>query len=152
MKIELDSLDKGIINLLQENSKMPYAEMGKKLHASAGTIHGRIKKMERLGVIQKMDVDINYNLLGFDIICFVGIYLNKSSMYDKALKELHKIDEIVDLHYTTGQYSMFAKLILKDTNHLRIVLHDKIQKIEGIQRTETLLSLKQSIHRKMKLL
>lgn len=149
MKIELDSIDKGILNLLQENSKMPYADMGKDLHASAGTIHARIKKMERLGIIQKMDIQINYALLGYDITCFIGIYLNRSSHYDMALKQLKEIKEIIDLHYTTGQYSMFAKLILKDTNHLREVLHDKIQKIDGIQRTETLLSLNQSISRKL---
>lgn len=149
MKIELDSIDKGILNILQENSKMPYAEIGKALHASPGTIHARIKKMEKLGIIQKMDVQINYALLGYDITCFIGIYLNKSSHYDIALKSLKAINEIIDLHYTTGQYSMFAKLILKDTNHLREILHDRIQKIDGIQRTETLLSLNQSISRKL---
>lgn len=149
MKIELDSIDKGILNLLQENSKMPYADIGKLLHASAGTIHARIKKMERLGIIQKMDIQINYAMLGYDITCFIGIYLNRSSHYDMALKKLKEIKEIIDLHYTTGQYSMFAKLILKDTNHLREVLHDRIQKIDGIQRTETLLSLNQSISRKL---
>ena len=151
MKFELDSIDKGILNFLQENSKMPYAEMGKALHASAGTIHARIKKMERLGVIKKMDVQIDYALLGYDITVFIGIYLNRSSHYDKALESLKEIKEITDLHYTTGQYSMFAKLILKDTNHLREILHDRIQKIDGIQRTETLLSLNQSISRKLSL-
>lgn len=149
MKIELDSIDKGILNLLQQNSKTPYAEIGKQLHASVGTIHARIKKLESLGVIEKMDIKINYALLGYDITCFIGIYLNKSSHYDSALKELQDINEITDLHYTTGQYSMFAKLILKDTNHLREILHDRIQKIDGIQRTETLLSLRQSISREL---
>ncbi|MCD8528401.1 MAG: Lrp/AsnC ligand binding domain-containing protein [Chitinophagales bacterium] len=110
-----------------------------------------IKKMERLGIIKKMDVQINYALLGYDITCFIGIFLNKSSAYDDALRGLQKIREITDLHYTTGQYSMFAKLICKDTNHLREILHDKIQKIEGVQRTETLLSLRQSISRKLEL-
>jgi Lrp/AsnC family transcriptional regulator for asnA, asnC and gidA len=148
MKYELDSIDKGILNLLQENSKIPYAEMGLNLHASAGTIHARIKKMERLGIIKKMDVQIDYALLGYDITVFIGIYLNRSSNYDVALENLRLIKEITDLHYTTGQYSMFAKLILKDTNHLREILHDRIQKIDGIQRTETLLSLNQSISRK----
>jgi len=149
MLFELDSIDRGILNLLQENSKTPYAEMGKLLHASVGTIHARIKKMERIGVIKKMDVQIDYTKLGYDITVFIGIYLNKSSHYDDALEHLKKIKEITDLHYTTGQYSMFAKLILKDTEHLREILHDKIQKIDGIQRTETLLSLSQSISRKM---
>lgn len=149
MKIEIDSLDKGILNALQENSKTPYAELGEKLHASVGTIHARIKKMERLGIIQKMDIQINYALLGFDITCFIGIFLNRSSDYERVVKGLTKIPEITDLHYTTGSYSMFAKLILKDTNHLRAVLHDEIQRIDGVQRTETLLSLHQSLQRKM---
>lgn len=149
MKIELDSMDRGILNLLQENSKTSYAEMGTKLHASVGTIHARVKKMERLNVIQKMDVQINYALLGYDITCFIGIYLNKSSDYDQVVKGLKEINEITDLHYTTGQYSMFAKLILKDTEHLRKVLHDQIQAIQGVQRTDTLISLQQSLQRKL---
>jgi Lrp/AsnC family transcriptional regulator, regulator for asnA, asnC and gidA len=147
MKIELDLVDKGIINALQLDAKTPYAEIGKQLYVSAGTIHARIKKLERLGILKKTTVQVNYGLIGYDITCFLGIYLNKSSMYNNAKKELEKIPEIISVHYTTGQYSMFVKLICTDTNHLRIVLHDKIQKIEGIQRTETLLSLEQSIDR-----
>lgn len=148
MKIELDSLDTQILNQLQIDAKTPYADMATSMHASVGTIHARVKKMERLGIIQQTQIQINYSLLGYDITCFVGIYLNRSSDYDRVKASLQKISEITDLHYTTGQYSMFAKLILKDTNHLRNVLHDKIQGIEGVQRTETLLSLQQSIQRK----
>ncbi|MFT5072558.1 MAG: Lrp/AsnC family transcriptional regulator for asnA, asnC and gidA, partial [Chitinophagales bacterium] len=151
MIVELDSLDKDILNLMKENSKLPYAEMASQLHSSVGTIHTRIKKMERLGVIQKTDIQINYGLLGYDITCFIGIYLNKSRDYDQVVKGLQKINEITDLHYTTGQYSMFAKLVLKDTQHLREILHDQIQTIEGVQRTDTLLSLHQSLKRKIKL-
>jgi Lrp/AsnC family transcriptional regulator, regulator for asnA, asnC and gidA len=147
MKIELDSTDKGIINTLQSDAKTSYAEIGKKLFVSAGTVHARIKKLERLGVLKKTTAQVNYTLVGYDITCFLGIYLSKSSQYNSAKKELEKIPEVVNVHYTTGQYSMFIKIICKDTNHLRIILTDKIQKIDGIQRTETLLSLEQSIDR-----
>jgi Lrp/AsnC family transcriptional regulator, regulator for asnA, asnC and gidA len=147
MKIELDSTDKGIINTLQSDAKTSYAEIGKKLFVSAGTVHARIKKLERLGVLKKTTAQVNYTLIGYDITCFLGIYLSKSSQYNSAKKELEKIPEVVNVHYTTGQYSMFIKIICKDTNHLRIILTDKIQKIDGIQRTETLLSLEQSIDR-----
>lgn len=149
MHIELDSTDKGIINILQQDAKIPYADIGKQLYVSAGTVHARIKKLERLGIIKKTIAQINYAKIGFDITCFLGVFLGKSSMYKNAKKSLEKIDEVVSVHYTTGQYSMFVKIICKDTNHLRRVLSEKIQSIEGIQRTETLLSLEQSIERPM---
>lgn len=151
MKIELDSVDKGIINILQENSKTAYADIGKQLFVSAGTVHARIKKLEQLKIIKKNTIVVNYEIIGFDITCFLGVFLTKSSFYENVKKELEQINEIESVHYTTGQYSMFIKMICKDTNHLRNTLHDKIQKIEGIQRTETLISLKESINRQMKL-
>lgn len=147
MIFELDSTDKGIINELQIDARISYAEIGKKLFVSSGTVHARIKKMERLGILEKTTIRVNYSKVGYDITCFLGIYLNKSSLYNNAKIALEKIPEVVSVHYTTGQYSMFIKLICKDTNHLRIILTEKIQKIDGIQRTETLLSLEQSIER-----
>lgn len=151
MKIELDLVDKGILNILQENAKTAYAEIGKQVHVSAGTVHARIKKLEHLKIIKKTTIEINHELIGFDITCFLGVFLTKSSFYESVKKELEQINEIVSVHYTTGQYSMFIKLMCRDTKHLRNTLHDKIQCIEGIQRTETLISLKESIHTKMKL-
>lgn len=152
MKIELDSTDVGIINILQQDAKTAYAEIGKKLFVSPGTVHARIKKLERLGIIKKTVAQINYAKIGFDITCFLGVFLGKSSLYENAKKSLEKIDEVVSVHYTTGQYSMFVKIICRDTNHLRKVLSEKIQKIEGIQRTETLLSLEQSVERPLLIL
>jgi Lrp/AsnC family transcriptional regulator for asnA, asnC and gidA len=149
MPYDLDLIDKGILTFLQENSKTPYAEMSKLLDVSLGTIHTRIKKMERCGVIEKMDVKINYGKLGFQLIVFMFISLDKNSNYDKALLQLEKIQEITEIHYTTGKISMLVKLVLKDNQHLREILHDKIQKIEEIQKIETLLSLKQSLSRKI---
>lgn len=149
MKIELDSVDKGIINILQHDAKTPYAEIGEKLFVSAGTIHARIKKLERLKIIKNTSISVDYKKIGFDITCFIGIYLRHSSLYNTVKNELYKIPEIVNVHYTTGQYSMFIKLFCKDTQHLRSVLHDKIQNIDGIQRTETLLSLEESFDRKL---
>jgi Lrp/AsnC family transcriptional regulator for asnA, asnC and gidA len=86
-------------------------------------------------------------LLGYDVIAFIGIYLEKSSLYDSVAKELYKIPEIVRLNYTTGNYSMFAEIICKDINQLRFVLHDELQKIKGIERTETFISLEESFGR-----
>ena len=85
--------------------------------------------------------------MGYDISAFLGIYLNKSSLYEEVVQELKEIPEIVNAHYTTGNYSIFAKIVCRDTQHLRQVLHDNIQQIRGIQRTETFISLEESINR-----
>jgi Lrp/AsnC family transcriptional regulator, regulator for asnA, asnC and gidA len=144
---EIDDLDKKILAKLVEDGKAPYTDLAKQLYVSSGTIHVRMKKMEQLGIVQGSTLLIDYHKLGYDITAFLGIYLDKSSLYDEVAEHLKQIPEIVEANYTTGLYSIFARIICKDTNHLRLVLHDKIQKIPGIQRTETFISLEQSINR-----
>jgi Lrp/AsnC family transcriptional regulator for asnA, asnC and gidA len=111
-----------------------------------------MKKLEDAGIVQGYNLSIDHTELGFDVSAFLGIYLDKSSLYDQVAKELERIPEIVAAHYTTGLYNIFARVICKDTNHLRMVLNDKIQKIEGIQRTETFISLQESINRPLSIL
>jgi Lrp/AsnC family transcriptional regulator for asnA, asnC and gidA len=144
---EIDQLDKRILAKLIEDGKTPYTDIAKQLYVSSGTIHVRMKKMEQIGIVKGSSLTIDYHKLGYDITAFLGIYLDKSSLYDEVAGYLEQIPEIVEANYTTGLYSIFAKIICKDTNHLRLVLHDKIQKIPGIQRTETFISLEQSISR-----
>ena len=134
---ELDQLDKQILAKLVEDGKMPYTELAKLLFVSSGTIHVRMKKMEELGVVTGSSLQLDYHKLGYDVTAFLGIYLDKSSLYDEVVEQIKKIPEVVEANYTTGAYSILAKIVCKDTNHLRLVLHDKIQKIPGIQRTET---------------
>ena len=90
--------------------------------------------------------------LGYDVIAFIGIYLEESSLYDTVAKELQKMPEIVRLNYTTGNYSMFAEIVCKDISQLRFVLHDQLQKIKGIERTETFISLEESFNRNVKVI
>ena len=146
-KLNLDKLDLQIIQQLMHDANISYAEMGKKLFVSAGTIHVRIKKMQDSGIISGMKFHVDLKKLGYDVIAFIGIYLEKSSIYDSVARELHKIPEIIRLNYTTGNYSMFAEIICKDINQLRYVLHDELQKIKGIERTETFISLEESFSR-----
>ena len=145
--VETDDTDLHIISILSFDAKTPYAEVGERIGVSAGTVHGRIKKMIDLGIINGSNLSVDYARLGFDICAFLGIYLRESSMYDSASKALKKIPEVVEAHYTTGVYSIFVKILCRDTDHLRAVLSGKIQKIEGIQRTETFISLHESINR-----
>jgi len=147
VNLTIDNLDKSILNLLQADGKLSYAEIGKKLFCSAGTVHVRMKKMEKEGIIKKQELKVDYKKLGYDIEAFLGIYLTSSSKYDEVAKALKEVKEVLSLHYTTGSYSLFAKIVCKDTIHLMDVLHTKIQSIEAVQRTETLISLKENIER-----
>jgi Lrp/AsnC family transcriptional regulator for asnA, asnC and gidA len=150
LNYQIDNIDMQILNLLMENAFMPYTEIGKKLYISPGTVHVRMNKMEKLGIVKNPQLQIDLAKLGMDITAFIGVYLIRSDSYDRVVKELKKIDEVLSCNYTTGNYSLFLKIVCRDTNHLREVLHDKIQKIEGISRTETLISLEESFSRQMK--
>ncbi len=144
---EIDKLDRQILSMLMQDAKIPYTDIAKKLFVSGGTIHVRMRKLEQMGIVSGANLTVDYTKLGYDVTAYLGIYLNKSSLYEEVSSELAKITEVVGAHYTTGVYSIFAKIVCKDTNHLRLVLHDKIQKIQGIQRTETFISLEESINR-----
>jgi Lrp/AsnC family transcriptional regulator for asnA, asnC and gidA len=130
-----------------EDAEISYADLGKKLFVSGGTIHVRIKKLEEQKVVIGRKLAVDLKSLGYDVIAFIGIFLEKSSLYDTVAKDLKQIPEIVRVNYTTGNYSMFAEVVCKDIQQLRLVLHDKLQSIKGIERTETLISLEESFSR-----
>jgi Lrp/AsnC family transcriptional regulator, regulator for asnA, asnC and gidA len=148
-KLNLDKLDLQIISEMMEDAQISYADLGKKLFVSGGTIHVRIKKLQEHGIVKGTKLNVDLKALGYDITAFVGIFLEKSSLYDTVAKDLRKIPEIVRLNYTTGNYSMFIEVVCKDINQLRFVLHDALQKIKGIERTETFISLDESFNRKV---
>ena len=150
--LKIDKLDLQILDALMHDAAQPYTELAKKLYVSGGTIHVRMRKLNEMGIVKNSNLQVDYEALGYDISAFLGIYLDKSSLYDDVSSQLKAIPEIVSAHYTTGQYSIFAKIVCRDTNHLRDVLHDKIQKIQGIQRTETFISLQESINRPVDIL
>lgn len=146
-KLNLDKLDLQIISAMMDDAGISYADLGKNLSVSGGTIHVRIKKLQESGIVKGTRLNVELKELGYDITAFIGIYLEKSSLYDTVAKDLKKIPEIVRLNYTTGNYSMFIEIVCKDIAQLRHVLHDELQKIKGIERTETLISLEESFNR-----
>ena len=150
--LQIDNTDLKILTAMIEDAFIPYTELAKKIFVSGGTIHVRMKKLEQMGIVKKPRLEVDFNKLGYDVIAFIGVYLEKSSLYDDVARSFEQIPEIVNLHYTTGIYSMFAKLVCRDTAHLKTVLHDKLQKIKGIQRTETFISLEENFNRPIKLL
>ena len=147
----LDKLDLQIIQAMMQDAEVSYADLGKQFFVSGGTIHVRIKKLEELGIVQGKRLAVDLKVLGYDIIAFIGIYLEKSSMYDTVAQALKNIPQVVRVNYTTGNYSMFVEIICKDIQQLRYVLHDELQKIKGIDRTETLISLEESFSRNVKI-
>ena len=147
LEIVLDDLDKKIIHNMVTDANISYAELGKKLFVSGGTIHVRIKKLQEAGIVKGSRLHIDLKTLGYDVIAFIGIYLEKSSLYDTVAKELKRIPQIIRLNYTTGNYSMFAEVVCKDIGELKKVLHDDLQKIKGIERTDTIISLEESFSR-----
>ena len=145
--LNLDKLDLQIIQIMMADAGISYADLGKQLFVSGGTIHVRIKKLQEIGIVKGTKLNVDLKLLGYDITAFVGIFLEKSSLYDQVAEDLKKIPEIIRLNYTTGNYSMFLEVVAKDINQLRFVLHDELQKIKGIERTETFISLDESFNR-----
>lgn len=148
---QIDKLDRQILAILMKDATKPYTDIAKELLVSGGTVHVRMKRLQDLGVVKGSQFIIDPIKIGYDICAFLGIFLEKGSEYNDAVAKMKKIDEIVELHYLTGTYSMFAKIVCRDTDHLREVLNEKIQSIKSVSRTETFISLEESIKRQIKI-
>ncbi|MGF1683058.1 transcriptional regulator AsnC [Photobacterium minamisatsumaniensis] len=145
--IRIDDLDREILNALMTDARTPYAEMAKRFNVSPATVHVRVEKMRAAEIITGTEVIINPKLLGYDVCCFIGINLNAARDYHSALAKLNELDEVVEAYYTTGAYNIFVKLMCKSIEELQYVLIDKLQAIDEVQSTETLISLQNPINR-----
>lgn len=143
----LDDLDRAILKTLIQDAKTPYAEIAKHQHVSPATIHVRIEKMRASGVIKGTKIEVDDKKLGYDVCCFIGINLKAARDYHSAIEKLSALDEVVEAYYTTGAYNIFVKLMCKNIEELQFVLIDKLQSIDEVQSTETLISLQNPIHR-----
>lgn len=147
---QIDDLDRGILNALMANARTAYAELAKQFNVSPGTIHVRVEKMKQAGIIKGTRVEIDPKYLGYDVCCFIGIILKSARDYPSALAKLDALDEVVEAWYTTGHYSVFIKVMCRSIDALQQVLINKIQTIDEIQSTETLISLQNPIMRTIK--
>lgn len=148
---ELDELDIQILDILIQDSRTPYVEIARKCHVSGGTIHVRMKKMEDLGIIKGTKLLVDYSKLSYDVCCFIGVYLEKDSAFDEVIDKLKEFNEIVELHFTTGQYSIFMKVICRSINELQNLIRKKIHIVDGVQKTDTFISLLQPIERNIQI-
>lgn len=149
-KLNIDETDIKVLSLMQNDAKMGYKDISAKLGISLGTVHIRIKKLESFGVIKDFSLNIQYDLLGYDLIAFIGLIIN-SKKANHVVEELQKIEEITELHHTTGEFHMLAKVICRNTKTFRNLIIEKVNAIEGIEKTETIISLSELISRKINL-
>jgi Lrp/AsnC family transcriptional regulator for asnA, asnC and gidA len=137
--------------MLIENSRIPFTDIAKKHNVSAGTIHVRVKKMEEAGIITGSSLNVDFKKLGYSFIAYVGIYLNKTSQTKFVLERLKTIPNVTVAHITTGKFNIFCKIRAKNTSHAKDIIY-QIDDIEGVLRTETMISLEESINDKKRLM
>ncbi|MCK5823003.1 MAG: Lrp/AsnC ligand binding domain-containing protein [Bacteroidales bacterium] len=148
-KLTIDNIDKKILSYLMNDARISFLSIAKECNISSAAIQQRVKKMTDAGIIKGSKFTINPKVLGYDICAFIGVFLDKAHAYKSVVNELKKINEIVECHYTTGNYAIFLKLYCKNNEHLMKILIDTIQNIEGVSRTETFISLEQTIERQI---
>lgn len=146
---KIDGIDKEILRFLMEDAKKPILEIAKSIGISGAAIHQRLRKLEASGVIQGSKYVVNAKSLGYNTMAYVGVYLDKAMSNPAAVSALKKIPEVLECHYTTGNWSILIKVLCKDNEHLMKLLNQEIQQIKGVSRTETFISLDQQIDRQI---
>lgn len=147
--IKIDGIDKEILRFLMDDARKPILEIARHIGISGAAIHQRLRKLENSGLIEGSKFIINPKVLGFTTMAYIGIFLDKAMSNPSAVKALEKIPEVLECHYTTGNWSILIKVLCKDNEHLMQVLNKKIQQIEGVSRTETFISLNQQLNRQI---
>lgn len=150
-KFKLDETDHQILDMLIENTRKPFTDIAKKLKISAGTVHVRVKKMEDAGIIIGSSLTLDYGKLGYSFIAYVGVFLVKTSQTQFVLERIKEIPYVTVAHVTTGKFNVFCKIRAKDTSHAKDIIYS-IDDIEGVTRTETMISLEESINDKKRLM
>ena len=148
-KINIDGIDKKILNELARDARIPVLEIARKAGISGAAIHQRLNKMKNMGLLEGSRVVINPQIMGYKTMAFIGLYLDKGSNNSAVVKQLENIPEVIECHYTTGNWGLLIKIFCKDNQNLMDILSKKIQAIDGVVRTETFISLEQSIDRQI---
>ena len=150
-KTEIGGIDKTILRALMKDARTPILEIARVVGISGAAIHQRLRKLEGSGLISGSKFVINPKALGYTTMAFVGVFLEKAKNNSDAIKQLKRIPQVLECHYTTGNWSVLIKILCKDNEHLMSVLNKEIQTISGVSRTETFISLDQQIDRQIKI-
>ena len=149
--IKIDGIDKKILRMLMKDGRTPILEISRNIGISGAAIHQRLRKLEKSGLLKGSKFQIDPKVLGYTTMAYVGIYLDKAMSNPMAVRELEKIPEVLECHYTTGDWSILVKVLCFDNQHLMEVLNKNIQQIQGVSRTETFISLAQQIDRQIQI-
>lgn len=149
--VKIDGIDKKILRFLMEDARKPILEIARNIGISGAAIHQRLRKLESSGLLLGSKFVVNPRVLGYTTMAYIGIFLDKAMSNPRAVKELAKIPEVLECHYTTGNWSILIKVLCRDNEHLMQVLNKNIQQIEGVSRTETFISLDQQIDRQIQI-
>ena len=144
---KVDKLDRNILSILSKNARIAFKDVAEQCGVSRAAIHQRVERLKEDGVITGSGFSINPKSIGYGTCTYVGISLERGSMYKNVVKKLQNIPEIVECHFTTGPYTMMVKAYVRDNEQLMKLLNDTLQSIDGVVSTETLISLDQSIKR-----
>ena len=150
-KFRLDEVDHQILDMLIDNTRIPFTDIAKKLLISAGTVHVRVKKMEDAEIIKGSSLSLDYEKLGYSFIAYVGVFLQNTSQTKFVLQRINEISYVTVAHITTGKFNIFCKIRARDTTHAKEIIF-KLDDIEGVYRTETMISLEESINDKKRLM
>lgn len=148
-KYEIDNVDRKILSILLQDARTPFIEIARKLIVSGGTIHQRVDKMKAAGIIEGSKVSINLKKLGFDVTVFIGVHLKSSKELTDVIQKLKAMPEVLEAHYTTGNYALLLKICTKSTSDFHKFLVEKLQPIDQVQATESFLSLDQPIRNRV---
>lgn len=150
-KVKLDEIDHQILDMLIDNTRIPFTDIAKKLLISAGTVHVRVKKMEEQGIVKGSSLMLDYKKLGYSFIAYVGVYLNNTSQTKFVLERINDISFVTVAHITTGKFNIFCKVRARSTEHAKEIIF-MLDDIDGVYRTETMISLEESINDKKRLM
>ncbi len=146
---DIDALDEKILKLITQNARIPFLEVARECGVSGAAIHQRVQRLFNIGVVQGSEFIVNPTKLGYNTCAYMGIYLDKAKNHRQVVEALRSIPEIVECHYTTGQYAIFIKIQTKNNVHLKQIIDNELQEIEGIARTETFISLEMDFKRQV---
>ena len=146
---KIDKLDRKILNILSQNARIPFKDVATECGVSRAAIHQRVQRLIEDGVILGSGFEVNPKSLEYHTCTYVGLTLEKGSMYREVVSELDQIPEVVESHFTTGRYTMMIKLYARDNSHLMELINGHIQEIKGVTATETLISLDESIKKEI---
>ena len=145
---QLDTLDYKILQLIADNARIPFLEVARECNVSGAAIHQRVQKVTNLGIIKGSKYCLDSNKIGFETCAYMGLFLQNPNSFNEVIEKLKKIPEVIECHYTTGQYDMFVKIYAKNNRHLLSIIHNKLQPL-GLSRSESIISFKESFNRQI---